>query len=174
MKKATIIGAGIMGHGIGELLALSGFDVIIVDINEEILKKALENIQWSLGKFVEKKRIREEDARNAMSHIKTSLDLNEAVGDADLVIEAIPENLELKKSIFSKVDSAAPEHAILASNTSSLSITEMADSTERPERVVGMHFFNPPALMALVEVIKGDKTSMETVNTIVDLVKKLD
>lgn len=171
--KAAVIGAGIMGHGIAELLALAGYDVTLVDISDEVLKKALDNIQWSLGKFVQRKRIQEEDAKNAMSRIKTSIEVEEAASDADLVVEAVPENLELKKSIFKKVDKAAPSHAILASNTSSLSITEMGKVTGRPDKVVGLHFFNPPALMVLVEVIKGDGTSEETVEAAVDIVKKL-
>lgn len=171
--KAAVIGAGIMGHGIAELLALAGYDVTLVDISEEILKKALDNIQWSLGKFVERKRIQEEDAKNAMSRIETCLDVEEAASNVDLVVEAVPENLELKKSIFKKVDKAAPSTAILASNTSSLSITEMGKATGRPDKVVGLHFFNPPALMALVEVIKGDDTSEDTVDAMVDIVNKL-
>ncbi|MCW4037075.1 MAG: 3-hydroxyacyl-CoA dehydrogenase [Candidatus Bathyarchaeota archaeon] len=171
--KAAVIGAGIMGHGIAELLALAGYDVTLVDISDEVLKKALDNIQWSLGKFVQRKRIQEEDAKNAMSRIKTSVEVEEAASDADLVVEAVPENLELKKSIFKKVDKAAPSYAILASNTSSLSITEMGKVTGRPDKVVGLHFFNPPALMVLVEVIKGDGTSEETVDAAVDIVKKL-
>ena len=162
-----------MGHGIGELLALVGLEVTLVDISDEILKKAIENIQWSLGKFVEKRRIREEDAKSAMSRIKTSLDIEEAVRDVDFVVEAIPENLELKRSIFKRLDKAAPKHAVLASNTSSLSITEMAKATGRPEKVVGMHFFNPPVLMELVEVIRGDETSDDTISKTIDLVKKL-
>jgi len=173
MKKAAVIGAGVMGHGIGELLALAGLEVILVDVNEDILKKAMDSIKWSLGKFVEKRRIREEDAKTALSKIKTSPDLEEAVRDVDLVVEAVPENMDLKKSIFKKLDKAAPKHAILASNTSSLSITEMAEATGRPEKVVGMHFFNPPMLMVLVEVIRGDGTDDDTMNSTVDLVKKL-
>ena len=173
MKKATIIGAGAMGHGIGELLVLAGIDVTLVDINEEVLKKAVDTIQWSLGKFVEKKRIPAQDAKNAMERITTNVDLEEAVADADLVVEAVSEKLDLKKSIFKRIDEAAPGHAILASNTSSLSITEMANQTGRPEKVVGLHFFNPPVLMALVEIVKGEGTSDETVDAMVELVDKL-
>ncbi len=173
MKKAAVIGGGMMGHGISELLAMAGLEVKITDTDEEILKKSLDDIRWSLGKFVEKKRIREEDAKNAMDRISTSLDMEETVADVDLVVEAVSEDLELKKNIFGKLDKAAPGHAILASNTSSLSITEMANATTRPEKVVGMHFFNPPALMPLVEVIKGEETSDETLETIVELAKKL-
>ncbi len=162
-----------MGHGIGELLALAGFEVTLVDVNEEVLRKAVENIQWSLGKFVEKRRIPEEDAKNALERISTRVDLEGAVADADLVVEAVPENMGLKKSIFERIDGAAPGHAILASNTSSLSITEMAGQTGRPEKVVGLHFFNPPVLMNLVEVVKGEGTSEETVEASLELVRKL-
>ncbi len=162
-----------MGHGIAELLALAGVEVTIVDINEELLKKAVENITWSLGKFVERRRIREEDAKAALERIKTNTNLEEAVVNADLVVEAVPEVMELKKIIYKKLDEAAPGHAILASNTSSLSITEMAEQTGRPEKVVGMHFFNPPMLMALVEVVRGEETDDETTDAIVKLVEKL-
>ena len=162
-----------MGHGIGELLALAGFEVTLVDINEEVLKKAMDSISWSLGKFAEKKTIRDEDAKAALARIKTNVDLEAAVADADLVVEAVPEKLELKKSIFKRLDGAAPAHAILASNTSSLSITEMAAQTGRPDKVIGMHFFSPPVLMALVEVVRGEGTSDETTDAIVKLVEKL-
>jgi len=173
MEKSTVIGAGIMGHGIAELLALAGVEVTLVDIDEEVLKKAVENITWSLGKFVERRRIRDEDAKAALAKIKTNVNLEEAVADADLVVEAVPEVMELKKTIYAKLDAAAPAHAILASNTSSLSITEMAKQTGRPEKVIGMHFFNPPVLMALVEVVKGEETDDETTDAIVKLVEKL-
>jgi enoyl-CoA hydratase/3-hydroxyacyl-CoA dehydrogenase len=173
MERATVLGAGLMGHGIGELLALAGFEVTLVDINEEVLKKAMDSISWSLGKFAEKKTIRDEDAKAALARIKTNVDLEAAVADADLVVEAVPEKLELKKSIFKRLDGAAPAHAILASNTSSLSITEMAAQTGRPDKVIGMHFFSPPVLMALVEVVRGEGTSDETTDAIVKLVEKL-
>lgn len=173
MERATVLGAGLMGHGIGELLALAGFEVTLVDINEEVLKKAVDSISWSLGKFAEKKTIRDEDAKAALARIKTNVDLEAAVADADLVVEAVPEKIELKKSIFKRLNGAAPAHAILASNTSSLSITEMAAQTDRPDKVIGMHFFSPPVLMALVEVVRGEGTSDETTDAIVELVKKL-
>jgi enoyl-CoA hydratase/3-hydroxyacyl-CoA dehydrogenase len=133
----------------------------------------MDSIQWSLGKFVEKRRIPEGDAKAAIERITTNVNLEEAVADVDIVVEAVPEDMELKKSIFKKLDKVTSANVILASNTSSLSITEMANQTKRPEKVVGMHFFNPPVLMDLVEVVKGDRTSDETVNTIVELVKKL-
>jgi len=173
LKKAAVIGSGTMGHGITQLLAMSGLEVAMVDISVELLQKGMEKIKWSLGKFVEKKRIRQEDADAALSRIKITTSYEEAAKGIDLAIEAVPENMELKKQVFAKLDSIAPLHAILASNTSTLSITEMGNSTKRPEKVAGMHFFNPPQMMALVEVIKGEKTSQETIDTLVELAKKL-
>ena len=154
-------------------MALAGFEVTLVDINEEVLKKAVDSIGWSLSKFAEKKTIREEDAKAALARVKTNVDLEAAVADADLVVEAVPEKIELKKNIFKRLNDAAPAHAILASNTSSLSITEMASQTDRPDKVIGMHFFSPPVLMTLVEVVRGEGTSDETTDAIVELVKKL-
>ena len=173
IKKAAVVGSGAMGHGITQLLAMSGYEVTMVDINDEILAKAKEKIKWSLSKFAEKKRIRQEDADAALARIHTTTSYEEAGKDADLAIEAAPENMDLKKTIFSKLDAATPPHAILASNTSTLSITEMGKATKRPDKVAGMHFFNPPIMMALVEVIKGDSTNQETMNTLADLAKKL-
>ena len=173
LKKVAVIGSGAMGHGITQLLAMSGIEVAMVDISDEFLQKGMEKIKWSLGKFVEKKRIRQEDADAALSRIKTTTSYEEAAKDIDLAIEAVPENMELKKQVFAKLDSIAPPHAILASNTSTLSITEMGNATKRPEKVAGMHFFNPPQMMALVEVIKGEKTSQETIDTLVELAKRL-
>jgi enoyl-CoA hydratase/3-hydroxyacyl-CoA dehydrogenase len=162
-----------MGHGITQLLAMSGLEVTMVDINDEILQKAKEKIKWSLGKFVEKKRIRQEDADAALARVATTTSYEQAGKDIDFAIEASPENMEIKKTIFAKLDEVAPPHAILASNTSTLSITEMGKATKRPDKVAGMHFFNPPQFMALVEVIKGDNTSQETMNTLSELAKKL-
>jgi enoyl-CoA hydratase/3-hydroxyacyl-CoA dehydrogenase len=173
MRKAAVIGSGAMGHGITQLLAMSGLQVAMVDISDDFLQKAVEKIKWSLGKFAEKKRIRQEDADAALARISTTTSYEQAAKDIDLAIEAVPENIELKKQVFAKLDSLAPPHAILASNTSTLSITEMGKATNRPDKVAGMHFFNPPQLMALVEVIKGEKTSQETINTLVELAKKL-
>lgn len=173
LRKASVIGSGAMGHGITQLLAMNGYNVTMVDISDELLQKALEKIKWSLGKFAEKKRIRQEDADAALARISTTTSYEQAAEGIDLAIEAVPENMELKKQVFAKLDSVAPQHAILASNTSTLSITEMGNATNRPDKVAGMHFFNPPQLMALVEVIKGEKTSQETINTLVELAKKL-
>lgn len=173
MKKAVVIGSGAMGHGITQLLAMNGYQVTMVDISDDLLQKAVEKIRWSLNKFAEKKRVRQEDVDAALSRISTTTSYEQAAKDVDLAVEAVPENMELKKQVFVKLDSVAPSHAILASNTSTLSITEMGNATNRPDKVAGMHFFNPPQLMALVEVIKGEKTSQETINALVELAKKL-
>jgi enoyl-CoA hydratase/3-hydroxyacyl-CoA dehydrogenase len=173
LKKVAIVGSGAMGHGIAELLAMTGYEVVMIDISDELLQKGKERIKWSLDKFVEKKRIRKEDADAALARISTTTSYEQAGKDMDLAIEAVPENMDLKRKVFSTLDSAAPPNAILASNTSTLSITEMGKATKRPDKVAGMHFFNPPIMMALIEVIKGDSTSQETVNTLAELAKKL-
>ena len=173
LKKVAVVGSGAMGHGIAELLAMTGYEVVMIDINDELLQKGKEKIKWSLDKFVEKKRIRKEDADATLARISTTTSYEQAGRDIDLAIEAVPENMELKKKVFSTLDSVAPPNAILASNTSTLSITEMGKTTKRPDKVAGMHFFNPPIMMALIEVIKGDSTSQETINTLAELAKKL-
>ncbi len=173
IKNIAVVGTGVMGSGIAQVFAMKGYKVNILDISEEILKKALQNIEWSLNKFVEKKRIRKEDAEAALSRIKPTTLYEEAVRDIDLMVEAVPENIELKKEVFRKVDALAPPHAILASNTSTLSITEMGRATNRPDKVIGMHWFNPPQLMQLIEVVKGENTSDETVDKIMEVAKSL-
>ncbi|MCX8209339.1 MAG: 3-hydroxyacyl-CoA dehydrogenase NAD-binding domain-containing protein, partial [Sulfolobales archaeon] len=161
---------------ISQVLAQAGFDVYAVDVSEEVLRRGLENV-WSgpfgLKKAVERGKITEEQAREALGRIKTTTSLAEAVGEADLVIEAVFEDLEVKRRVFRDVDSLAPPHAILASNTSTLSITALAAVTRRPEKVVGMHFFNPPQVLKLVEVVRGLLTSDETVNAVRFLAEKL-
>ena len=173
LKKVAIVGSGSMGHGIAEMLAMTGYEVTMIDINDELLQKAKEKIKWSLDKFVEKKRIRKEDADASLARIKTTTSYEEAAKDIDLAIEAVPENMDLKRKVFSTLDSVAPPDAIFASNTSTLSITEMGKATKRPDKVAGMHFFNPPIMMTLVEVIKGESTNQETINTLSELAKKL-
>jgi enoyl-CoA hydratase/3-hydroxyacyl-CoA dehydrogenase len=173
LKKIVVVGAGSMGHGITQILAVAGYDVAMVDISDEFLQKGLEKIKWSLNKIVEKRRIRQEDADAALSRIVTTTSYEKAGENADFAIEAAPEKIELKKTIFAKLDEATPKHAILTSNTSTLSITEMGNATKRPDKVAGMHFFNPPQLMQLVEAIRGDNTSNETLDTVVGVTKKL-
>jgi enoyl-CoA hydratase/3-hydroxyacyl-CoA dehydrogenase len=171
IKKITVIGAGTMGHGIAELAAIAGYKVAVVDISDEILKNALSKIQWSLSKLHEKGQIKE-NVETILSRISLTTNLIEAVKDADFVIEAIIEKLDEKKRVFSLMDQHAPSHTILATNTSSLPITEIADATKRPDKVVGMHFFNPPVLMPLVEIIRGKDTSDFTVQVTNELAKK--
>jgi len=171
--KVAVIGAGEMGHGIAELAALHGYEVRMRDIKQEYLDRGLERIRWSLGKLVEKGQIRKEQAEEAFVRIHPTLDLREACHDADLAIEAVFEDLDLKKKVFHDLDEAAPAKTILASNTSALPITNMAFATKRPQKVVGMHFFNPPMLMQLVEVIRADTTSDATLQAAVDFARGL-
>src|SRR3989475_2094633 len=162
-SQIAVIGAGEMGHGIAELAALNGFSVRMTDIKQEFIDRGMERIRASLGKLVKTRRITEAQSAAALERIRPTLELREAVRAADVVIEAILEDLDLKKNLFAEIDGLAPPHAILASNTSGLSITAMGRATKRPDRVVGMHFFNPAVLMPLIEVVKGDDTSAKTV-----------
>ncbi len=172
-QKITVIGAGEMGHGIAELAALHGYTVSMRDIKQEYLDRGMERLKWSLDKLVEKAQIKREQADDALSRIQLTLDLDEACRDADFIIEAVFEDVELKKRVFHELDEVAPDKAILASNTSAIPITNMAFATRRPTKVVGMHFFNPPMLMPLIEVIRAEKTSDATLQAAVDLAKAL-
>jgi enoyl-CoA hydratase/3-hydroxyacyl-CoA dehydrogenase len=173
VKTIAVIGAGTMGHGIAELAALAGYNVNLRDINEELVKKGFKQIEWSLSKFVEKGTLTQEKAQATLERITPLVDIKETVQNADFVIEAAPEIMNIKKELFGDLDKYAPLHAILATNTSSLSITEISEATKRPDKVVGMHFFNPPVKMALVEVIKGKHTGEEAMQVTVDLAKKM-
>src|SRR5881396_232701 len=169
--RIAVIGAGEMGHGVAELAALHGHDVRLRDIKKEYIDRGMERIRWSLGKLVEKKQNTEAQADEALGRIHATLELREACHDADFVIEAVFEDPELKRKVFRELDETAPPKTILASNTSALPITDMASATKRPKKVVGMHFFNPPMLMPLVEVIRADTTSDATLQAAVDLAK---
>jgi len=171
--KVAVIGAGEMGHGIAELAALRGHEVRMRDIKQEFVDRGMERIRWSLGKLVEKGQLTQAQADDALSHIHGTLDVRQACEDADLAIEAVFEDLDLKKKVFRELDAAAPAKTILASNTSALPITNMALATKRPQKVVGMHFFNPPMLMQLIEVIRADTTSDATLQAAVDFAKGL-
>ncbi len=173
IKKIAVLGAGAMGHGIAQLAAISGYDVSMRDIKEEFVNAGMQKIRWSIGKFIEKGRISPLDGEKALKRIKPLVSLKEAVEDADFVIEAVPEKLALKQQVFKEIDGYAPKHAILATNTSALPITEIGAATNRPENVIGMHFFNPPALMRLVEVVMGQKTNESTRDATLALTKKL-
>ena len=172
IKKVAVMGAGAMGHGIAQLAAIAGFDVTMRDISEEFVQGGMKNIRWSVGKFIEKGRMSPSEAEKTLKRIKPLVSLKEAVEGADFVIEAVPEKLKLKQQIFKEIDSLTPPHEILATNTSALPVTEIAAATNRPEKVIGMHFFNPPALMRLVEIVMGEKTSENTCNVTLDLGKK--
>jgi len=173
VKKITVLGAGLMGHGICQVAAQAGYEVNLRDVKQEFLDHGMEMIRRSLSRFQNKGVLTEQQVHEILDRIHPMLDLKEAVAEADLVIEAIPEIIELKKETFREVDNYAPAHAIIASNTSSISITELGSATNRPEKVCGMHFFNPPQLMKLVEVIKGAKTSHETIQTVMEAAKKM-
>jgi enoyl-CoA hydratase/3-hydroxyacyl-CoA dehydrogenase len=163
IKTVAMIGAGDMGHGIAEVALLAGYSVNLYDIKDEFVDLGKERIFASLDKLVEKKKVPAEHDQVIRSQLlKTTTDLGEAVGNADLVIEAIPEFMDLKKKVFAEIDKAAPSHALLASNTSTMRITEIAEATGRPEKVLGLHYFNPAVLMRLVEVIRAERTSDET------------
>jgi len=175
IRKIAVLGAGLMGHGIAQVAAQIGkYEVNMRDIEQKFVENGMNMIRGSLQRFLSKGQITEAEMNETLARIHPMLDLKEAVSSADLIIEAIPENIELKKAIFREVDQYAPQHAIIASNTSSVSITELASVTKRPEKVCGMHFFNPPQLMKLVEVIKGAKTSDETIQTVFTVAHKME
>lgn len=172
VRQVAVLGAGVMGHGIAEVAAMAGCEVSLFDVKQEFVDSALDKIKWSLSKFAEKKTMTEEQAAAAFSRVKGTLVLVDAVRNADLVVEAAPEDIAIKRDLFSKVDGAAPKGALFASNTSTLPISEIASSTSRESSFVGMHFFNPPPLMPLVEVIRGNKTGEEAFELAVSLGKR--
>lgn len=169
MKNISVIGAGTMGNGIAHVFAQNEHVVNLIDISEEALSKAMATIERNLQRMLKKEYITEDILRNTLQNITTHTDLATAVGDADLIIEAATENEDLKLKIFQSINEAAPATSILASNTSSISITKIATATDRPENVIGMHFFNPVPVMKLVEVIRGYSTSDETTRTVMQL-----
>ncbi|MFC6836066.1 3-hydroxyacyl-CoA dehydrogenase/enoyl-CoA hydratase family protein [Halomarina ordinaria] len=173
IDRVAVLGAGNMGHGIAEVVALAGYDVRMRDIEEDIVEEGYDQMAWSLEKLAEKGLV-DEDPETVLARVETTVDLREAVADADLVIEVAPEQMSIKKEVFAEVDDYAPEDAILASNTSSLSITEIASATDRPGQVVGTHFFNPPVKMDLVEVIYGAETTDETAELAYAFVEAID
>lgn len=172
IQKIGVIGAGQMGNGIAQVAACAGYDVVMVDIKDEYVEKGLGTIQFSLGKLVSKERMTQQEADSALARIVTGTD-RQACAECDLVVEAVPEILELKTSIFSELDSICKPETILASNTSSISITTIAESTNRPDKVIGMHFMNPVPIMKLVEVINGGQTSSETNSAVNEAAEKM-
>jgi|TARA_B100000446_G_scaffold4202_1_gene4019 enoyl-CoA hydratase/3-hydroxyacyl-CoA dehydrogenase len=173
IKNITVLGSGIMGHGIAQVSAMAGYNVTLRDIEQQFLDKAISKIRWSLDKLVSKEKISKDEGDEIISRIKLVVDLRDAVHDCDLVIEAVPEIMELKKKVYTELDKVAGDQVIFASNTSTLPITEIANIVSSPEKFIGIHFFNPPQLMKLVEVIPGQKTSDKVVNLTIDFVKSV-
>ena len=167
-----VVGSGTMGNGIAQTAATKGFDVVVCDIKDEFLQRAIGNIEKSLDRFVKKETMSEEDKKSALGKIKTTTNL-EDLKDCALIVEAATENFDIKKQIFQTLDQTCPAETILASNTSSISITRIAGVTKRADKVIGMHFFNPVPLMKLVEVIRGIATSDETYAKVKELSEKL-
>lgn len=173
IKNVSVIGGGTMGNGIAHVFALSGFEVTLVETNQEFLDNALNTIEKNLDRMLSKQKITNDEKEAALKRLHSTLNTIEGVQKADIVVEAIPENFDLKKRVFKEIDKNAPEKAILASNTSSISITKLAAETNRPKKFIGMHFFNPVPVMKLVEVINGLETDEETTKTVMGLAEEL-
>jgi 3-hydroxybutyryl-CoA dehydrogenase len=165
IRKVAVIGAGAMGSGIAYICAMKGYEVSLTEVNEELLKKGISNIREMIVAGVSRGKFTPKDAEGILSKIKGTTNIAEAAKDVDFTIEAVYEDMQVKKEVFKKLDENCPSHAILASNTSALSIAEMAQATSRPDKVIGLHFFNPPYAMKLVEVVTGDQTSEDTRKT---------
>ena len=173
IKVISVFGAGTMGHGIAQIMAQQGYKVLLGDVRQELLDTALERVKRSLQKLAEKGKIGQDEVEGTLSMITGTIDIKELAKDADFVIEAIPEKLDAKKGLFKQLDEVCREETIFATNTSTLSITELASVTERPKKFIGMHFFNPVPLMNIVEIVKGLLTSDETTEITRKLVLKL-
>ena len=172
MKRIAIIGAGQMGNGITQVAASAGYEVLMVDIKQEFVDRGMATIQKSLSKLVSKERMTQSDADETLGRITTTTNRNDCA-DVDLVVEAVPEILDLKTSIFSELDEICKPDCILASNTSSISISTIANATSRPDKVIGMHFMNPVPIMKLVEIINGEQTSETTNSAVVEAAEKM-
>ncbi len=173
IKNATVIGAGIMGHGIAEVLALSGLNVVVNDVSQDFLDRARQNVQSSLARMKEGGKINESVMNDTLARLSFSTDIKNSVAKADIIVEAVPEVLDIKKSVIKEVESSCSPDAIIASNTSNFRITELQEGSVRPKRIVGMHFFNPPVVLKLVEVVKGEKTDNQTFEAVYDLSRKI-
>ncbi len=173
LKNIVVIGAGTMGNGIAHVFAMKGYSVNLVDISQDALDRAIATITKNLDRMVKKERITETDKSDTLGNISTYTDLKEAAAQADLIVEAATENVNLKLKIFAQMDEVAPANTILATNTSSISITKIAAVTQRPDKVIGMHFMNPVPVMKLVEVIRGYATSNAVTETVMDMSRQL-
>ncbi|RNA62708.1 3-hydroxybutyryl-CoA dehydrogenase [Chryseobacterium nematophagum] len=169
IKNIVVIGAGTMGNGIAHTFAQSGFQVSLVDVSQEALDKGLKTITTNLDRIIAKGKLTEEEKAKTLGNIKSFTDLKEVAKGADLIVEAATENQDLKLKIFAQMDEFSPEHCILATNTSSISITKIGSATKRPDKVIGMHFMNPVPIMKLVEIIKGYSTSKETFDAVYEM-----
>jgi 3-hydroxybutyryl-CoA dehydrogenase len=174
VQNTAVVGAGTMGNGIAHVFALHGYDVTLIDLDESLLEDARTTIESNLSRQVNKDAITAEAKTAALDRLSLTPDTAEGVGAADLVVEAVPEEQEIKADVFGTLDAHAPEEALFASNTSSISITWIAAQTERPDQVIGMHFFNPVPVMTLVEVVRGQRTSDETFDTVSGVAEDLD
>jgi 3-hydroxybutyryl-CoA dehydrogenase len=174
VQNTAVVGAGTMGNGIAHVFALHGYDVTLIDLDESLLENARTTIESNLSRQVNKDAITAEAKTAALDRLSLTPDTAEGVGAADLVVEAVPEEQEIKADVFGTLDAHAPEEALFASNTSSISITWIAAQTERPDQVIGMHFFNPVPVMTLVEVVRGQRTSDETFDTVSGVAEDLD
>ncbi|MGI0020546.1 MAG: 3-hydroxyacyl-CoA dehydrogenase family protein [Nitrososphaera sp.] len=173
ITKITVLGSGVMGHGIAQVSAMAGYQVTLRDIEQSFLDRAMEKVRWSLNKMVEKQKLSQAQADEIFSRITPVVDLKQALAGADLLIEAVPEDMNLKKKVYAEVDGVSEQKTLYASNTSTLPITEMAALTNRPDRFIGLHFFNPPQLMPLVEVIPGNSTNAGMVDMAMNFIRKV-
>ena len=171
IENIAVIGAGMMGHGIAQIFALQGYSVVLMDVKEELLSKALEGVRFNLTLMAEKGIGRQEDIDPAISRIKTTIDMSEATNAVQFVVEAVFESLDLKQKILKELDASCPQDTILATNTSVISITEIAHKTRNRDRILGTHFWNPPYLIPLVEVIRGEETADWAMDRTYDLLK---
>jgi 3-hydroxybutyryl-CoA dehydrogenase len=173
LKKITVLGAGIMGSGITEVCARANLKVYMTDLTNDLTSRGLDKIKTSLSKATEKGKLTKEDANATVANIKVTTDMREACRDTDMVIEATPEELELKRRVFKQLDDICPRRTIFATNTSGIMVTDIASATTRPEIVIGLHFFNPAPVMKLIEIVRGSLTSNETYDLVVEICKKL-
>jgi 3-hydroxybutyryl-CoA dehydrogenase len=172
-KRMTVIGTGTMGSGIAHVAAAAGIDVRVHDVSAELIERGLSTIRRNLDKGVEKGKVSADDRATALSRIRTAPDLEAAAAESDVIVEAVPESIELKRGIFERLDAAAPPDCLLASNTSSLPIGRIAEATRRPQRVLGMHFFNPVHIMPLLELVRAERTDDETIDRALELARRL-
>jgi 3-hydroxybutyryl-CoA dehydrogenase len=173
IRTIAVIGAGIMGNGIAQVAAQAGFNAVMRDVEDRFVQKGLETIKTSVKRLANSDKMTQGEAEATLGRISVTTDLREACKSADFVIEAVPEDIELKKSVFRELDKVCEPHAILASNTSQFSITAIAAATRRPQKVIGTHWFNPPVVMRLIEIVRGLETSDETVETALNLASQL-